>query len=137
VYTPLYDLTTLKKRGLITNGFCLPYNPELTARANELRKNMTPLESKLRTGFLKNFSLNVMAQKVIDYYIVDFYCPKLHLVVEIDGNIHDTSEAQDYDRGRTEILKNYDLKIIRFRNEEVESEFYEVCKMIMDELPKS
>lgn len=65
--------------GLITNGFCLPYNPELTARANELRKNMTPMENKLWTGFLKNFSLNVMAQKVIDYYIVNFYCPKLHL----------------------------------------------------------
>lgn len=134
--TPLYDQKILKKRGLITNGFCLPYNPKLTARANELRKNMTPMEKKLWTGFLKDFPLNIMPQKVIDNYIVDFYCSKLRLVMEIDGIIHDTCEAQDYDQERTEILKNYDLEVIRFKNEEIESEFDKVCLIIMTELQK-
>jgi very-short-patch-repair endonuclease len=120
---PLYDKKVLRERGLVTNGFYLPYNPILTARVDELRKNMTPMERKLWTGFFKDFPVNVMAQKIIDNYIVDFYCPKLCLVVEIDGNIHDTDEAQDYDQERTGILENYDLKVIRFWNEEIETEF--------------
>jgi very-short-patch-repair endonuclease len=90
---PLYDKKVLRERGLVTNGFYLPYNPDLTVRANELRENMTPMERKLWTGFFKDFPVNVMAQKIIDNYIVDFYCPKLCLVVEIDGSIHDTSSA--------------------------------------------
>ena len=77
-----------------------------------------------------------MAQKVIDNYIVDFYCPKLSLVVEIDGSAHDSLEAKNYDRERTELLENYNLKVIRFKNEEVETEFDRVCLMIMDELRK-
>lgn len=134
---PLYDKKILKDRGLVTNGFCLPYNPKLTARANELRKNMTPMERKLWTEFFKDFPLNVMAQKVIDNYIVDFYCPKLRLVVEIDGGIHDTDEARDYDQERTMLLENYNLKVIRFRNEEIETEFDRVCRALMDEIRKN
>jgi very-short-patch-repair endonuclease len=133
---PLYDKKVLQERGLITNGFCLPYNPKLTARANELRKNMTPMERKIWISFFKSFPFNVMAQKVIDNYIVDFYCPKLSLVVEIDGSTHDSLEAKDYDRERTELLEKYNLKVIRFKNEEVETEFDRVCLMIMDELRK-
>ncbi len=46
---------------------------------------------------------------------------KLSLVVEIDGDVHDTDEAQVYDQERTAILRNYNLKVIRFRNEEIKS----------------
>ena len=133
---PLYDIKVLQARGLITNGFCLPYNPKLTVRAIELRKNMTPMERKLWTEFLKGFPLNVMPQKVIDNYIVDFYCPELGLIVEIDGDVHDTTEAQNYDKERTRILENYNLKVIRFKNEEVEAEFQRVCMVIMEEYKK-
>ena len=62
---------------------------------------------------------------------------KLCLAVEIDGNIHDTYEAQDYDQERTGILENYILKVIRFRNEEIDTEFDKVCMMIMDEFHKT
>jgi very-short-patch-repair endonuclease len=133
---PLYDKKALKERGLLTNGFCLPYNPKLIARAIELRKNMTPMERKLWIRLFKNFPLKVARQKVIDNYIVDFYCAKLGLVVEVDGNVHDTYEAKEYDEERTKILENYNLKVIRFRNEEVEIEFDKVCAAVMDELRK-
>jgi very-short-patch-repair endonuclease len=115
----------------------LPYNPKLTARASELRENMTPMEYKLWKEFFKDFPLKVMPQKIIDNYIVDFYCAKLSLVVEIDGSIHDTHNAQDYDQERTGILENYNLNVIRFRNKEIETEFDRVCMIIMDELQKS
>lgn len=131
---PLYDKKVLKERGLVTNGFSLPYNPKLTSRANELRKNMTPAETKLWTGFFKTYPLNIVRQKIIDNYIVDFYCAKLDLVIEIDGNVHDTPEAQGYDIERTKILENYNLKVIRFTNTEVEAEFDKVCQIIIDEL---
>ncbi len=73
---PLYNAKILKDRGLITNGYYLPYNPKLTERAIELRKNMTLMESKLWNEFFKNFPLKVMPQKIIDNYIVDFIAPK-------------------------------------------------------------
>ncbi len=129
----LFDKRILKQRGLVTNGFCLPYNPELIPRANELRKNMTSTERKLWNELLKDFPLKVMRQKVIDNYIVDFYCAKLSLVIEIDGDVHDTDEAKIYDQERTIVLESYSLKVIRFRNSEIEMEFDEVCQRIMGE----
>jgi hypothetical protein len=60
---PIYDKKVLKKRGLVTNGFCLPYNSKLTTRANEFRKTMTPMENKLWMGFLKKFPPNVCPKK--------------------------------------------------------------------------
>jgi very-short-patch-repair endonuclease len=134
MYRALYDKKFLKKRHLITNGYCLPYNPNLVARANELRKNMTPMARKLWVELFKDFPLKVMRQKPIDNYIVDFYCSKLRLVLEIDGSVHDTREAEEYDSQRTGILENYNLKVIRFRNEEIEKEFDKVRAIITDEL---
>lgn len=131
---PLYDKKILHERGLVTNGFSLPYNPKLIARANALRKKMTPAERKLWTELFKSYPLNVVRQKIIDNYIVDFYCAKLGLVIEIDGNVHDTSEAQEYDCERTKILEDYDLKVMRFSNTEVEAEFDKVRRIIMDEI---
>ena len=130
----LYDKKTLAERGLVTNGFSLPYNPELVPRANELRKNMTQMERKLWIGLFKGYPFKVSPQKPIDNYIVDFYCAKLNLVIEIDGSIHDQPGATEYDQDRTKILESYYLKVIRFSNEEVEKEYDRVCRVLMDEL---
>ncbi len=61
------------------------YNPELKLRARELRKRGTPAEIKLwnRLRAKQFFNLQFMRQKPIDEYIVDFYCSKLKLVIEI------------------------------------------------------
>lgn len=77
-----------------------------------------------------------MRQKVIDNYIVDFYCAKLSLVIEIDGDVHDTDEAKYYDQERTIILESYSLKVMRFKNMEIDMEFDEVCKTNMAEYQK-
>jgi very-short-patch-repair endonuclease len=131
---PIYDKELLKKRGLITNGFSLPYNPNLVAIAAELRINMTPAEKKLWTKLFKSFPVKVIRQRPIDNYIVDFYCAKLNLVVEIDGSIHNSPEAQAYDQERTEILQYYGLKVMRFSNTEVEENFEGVCRIIENQL---
>lgn len=134
MYRSLYDKKLLKQRRLITNGYTLPYNPNLVERANKLRKKMTPMEQKLWDQLFRDFPLKVYRQRPIDNYIVDFYCSKLHLVIEIDGSVHDSPEAQEYDSKRTGILENYNLKVIRFRNDEVDKEFDKVRQIIMAEL---
>ena len=108
----------------------LPYNPELVARAKKLRKNMTVAEKKLWYGYLRTFTHRVHRQRPINHYIVDFYCPKLKLVIEVDGDSHFTSEAQEYDRRRTEILEGYGLQVVRFTNEQVKHDFEGVCQTI-------
>ncbi len=123
----------LKKRGLITSGFHLPYNPELVERAKELRKEMTPAERKLWYGYLRNFKYKVYRQRPIDHYIVDFYCHKLKLVIEIDGGRHFTTDGKEYDAYRTEVLQCYGLKILRFTNSEILKNFKGVCR-VLDEI---
>ena len=115
----------------------LPYNPELVARARKLRKNMTVAEKKLWYEYLRTFPHRVHRQRPINHYIVDFYCPKLKLVIEVDGESHFTPEAQEYDRKRTEILQGYGLKVVRFTNQQIMNNFEGVCSIIQKYLPKS
>ncbi len=120
---------------LNTSDFHLPYNPKLIDRAKELRKNLTPAESKLWNGYLRNFKYKVLRQRPIDHFIVDFYCHSLKLVIEIDGEIHFTEEAEAADRERTQILESYGIKVIRFTNQEVLRDFEGVCNSIEQEIP--
>ena len=107
---------------LISKGYHLPYNPDNARRARDLRNNMTTAEKELWYKVLqgKNFhSLKFLRQKVIDNFIVDFYCPSLKLAIEIDGESHYSDRAVPYDKNRTEMLKIYGVKIVRFTNAEV------------------
>lgn len=108
----------------------LNYNKDLIARAKALRKNMTPWEVKLWTCFLRNYPVRFQRQKVIDNYIVDFYCAKARLVVELDGGEHYTEMQQAHDESRTSVLQSYNLKVIRFCNTDIDNNFYEVCSAI-------
>ncbi|BAY93130.1 MULTISPECIES: endonuclease domain-containing protein [unclassified Tolypothrix] len=117
---------------LKSSDFHLPYNPKLIKRAKELRKNMTIAEKKLWYEYLRNFKFRVLRQRPINNFIVDFYCPNLQIVIEIDGDSHFTDEAQDYDIERTRILESYGLKIIRFTNNQVLNQFDSVCEQIQD-----
>ena len=117
------------------NDFCLPYNPELVAKARQLRKNMTVAEKKLWYGYLRNFQFRVLRQRPITYFIVDFYCAALKLVIEVDGDSHFTTEGRAYDARRTEILEGYGLRVIRFTNEEVLHNFEAVCDRIEAFIP--
>ena len=127
-----HDPKELFKRSLIRKWGHIPYNPELKERARELRKNMTPVEKKLWQLFLKHRPENILRQKPIDNYIADFYIPSIGIVIELDGKSHD--HRQEYDKIRTEILEQYDIKVIRYKNEQIynDNEFEFIC----DELEK-
>jgi very-short-patch-repair endonuclease len=121
-------------KDLIVTDFHLPYNPKLVERAKNLRKNMTTAEKKLWYSYLMDFKFRVLRQKPIDNFIVDFYCTKLKLVIEIDGDSHFTNDGKDYDQERTQILEGYGLKVMRFTNDEVLKDFAGVCQRI-EEIP--
>ena len=119
----------------LTDHHHLPYNHQLVERAKELRKNMTKAERKFWYEYLRDFQFRVHRQRPIDNFIVDFYCTQLKLVIEIDGDSHNSENAQAYDVERTQILEGYGLTVIRFTNQEVLSDFEGVCGVIGGLIP--
>jgi hypothetical protein len=67
----------------------------IVERASEMRKNPTEEENKMWHIILKHIKPRFIRQKIIGYYIVDFYCPKLKLIIEIDGEQHYIDENKD------------------------------------------
>ncbi|MFP4414562.1 endonuclease domain-containing protein [Coleofasciculus sp.] len=79
---------------------------------------------------MRTFKFRILRQRPIDYFIVDFYCAALKLVIEIDGDSHFTDQGKVYDFNRTSILEGYGLQVVRFTNEEVLNHFESVCQQI-------
>jgi very-short-patch-repair endonuclease len=102
---------------------------QMTARS--LRNNMTVAErilwSELRKGRCRGLSFR--RQQVIRGFVVDFYCPTLKLIVEVDGLIHESQHAMDEDRTRA--LSEAGAHVIRFTNDhvvgDVESVLYQIA----------
>jgi very-short-patch-repair endonuclease len=120
---------------LVQTKFHLPYDPRLVERAKELRKMMTIAEKKLWNDYLKKLSPRFLRQRPIDHFIVDFYCPTLKLVIEVDGEVHFTDDAQQHDEERTYVLEGYGLTVMRFSNQQVLDRFEEVCCQIAGRIP--
>lgn len=123
-----------RKQNFIKTAYHLPYNQKLVEKAKELRKNMTSAEKKLWNNYLKTLKIRFLRQRPIDNFIVDFYCAKLRLVIEIDGETHFTDEAKIYDSQRTSVLEGYGLQVIRFTNNDVYHKFEGVCECIENSL---
>lgn len=99
----------------------LNYNKNLKPLAQELRKNMTDAEkllwSRVRMKQIAGFQF--YRQAIIGNYIVDLYCPRAELVVEIDGGQHYYGEGQESDKARDNELSVLGLKVLRFSNLDV------------------
>ena len=106
------------------------HNKNLTSLARELRKNMTPEERHLWYDYLRNYPVKFLRQKVIDDYIVDFYCHEAKLIIEIDGKYHKDDAVYEKDMIRTEILESRNLKVLRIPNKEIHQNFKKVCEQI-------
>ena len=95
-----------------------------------LRKNQTNVEriiwSKLRNQQLNGFKF--FRQYSVGRYVLDFYCPKVRLAIEIDGGWHNKSDVRARDHERTDFLKLHNIKVIRFWNNEVINNSAGVCK---------
>lgn len=113
------------------------HNKKLVPNAKELRKNMTKEERHLWYDYLRNKGVRFIRQKVIDNYIVDFYCAKARLVIELDGSQHFEDKGIKYDTERTKHLEQYGLTVIRIPNNEINNNFDGVCEYLDNIISKS
>ena len=107
-----------------------PYIKANIPLAKALRKNMTPWERKLWYDFLKNYPVRFQRQKAIGNYIVDFYCAKAGLIVELDGGGHYTASQAAHDAARAQILESMHLTTLRICNADIDRNFVGVCEYI-------
>ena len=114
------------------NYFRLPFNPRLVPLAKKLRKSGN-LSEVLLWNCLKNKNfknLDFDRQKIIGNYIVDFYCPNLQIVIEIDGSSHIGKEK--YDEARDIYLMSLGLKIIHIEDVSVLKDLNQVIQYLYD-----
>ena len=106
------------------------YNPKLKALSKELRKKGTLSEvllwNALKGKQIKGYQF--IRQKPIDEYIVDFFCSKLKLIIEIDGISHNEKSERDQIRQRK--LESIGLSIIRFYEWDIRKDIRAVVKGI-------
>lgn len=107
------------------------YNKDNKQLARQLRNNMTKEEKTLWYRYLRDCGVRFLRQKPIGNYIVDFYCPKLHLVIELDGSQHYLDKGIQYDSKRTDELKEYGIKaVVRIPNNEINRNLTGVVELI-------
>jgi very-short-patch-repair endonuclease len=110
-----------------------PLPPNNRDRAKAMRRKMTPAELKLWNEVRAHrlMGLSIRRQFEIGQYIVDFACPLLKLVVELDGSQHGDDDAAERDARRTAFLEANGWTVIRFWNDDVLRDIDGVCKHIV------
>ena len=103
-------------------------------RAQELRKNMTLEERILWYQYLRTYPVQWNRQKVIGPYIVDFYCKRAKLIIELDGSQHCQDEGKAADQLRDTELEALGLTVLRYSNADVNMRFESVCQDIWNKL---
>jgi very-short-patch-repair endonuclease len=95
--------------------------PDLFRMAKDMRRNPTESEKVLWNILRKYRSKGFIfcQQHPIYIFIADFYCHKLKLVIEVDGEIHFNEEALEHDDGRSGVMEKFGIRIVRFTNDQV------------------
>lgn len=114
-----------------------PYKKTLKGISQHLRKEMTPQEKHLWYDFLKKLPVSVKRQKSLENYIVDFYIPQYKVVIEIDGNQHVMEENKANDEKRDFDLEQWGIRVLRYKNTDIDNNFNNVCNDILNQLKLS
>jgi very-short-patch-repair endonuclease len=97
----------------------ITYNSKLVEPARQLRNNSTPAEIEMWRFLQANFpEFKFLRQKPLENFIADFYCASQKLIIEIDGEIHESQKDRDKERDNFFIAK-YGIKTVRFTNQQV------------------
>lgn len=110
-------------------------NVKMTRLAQTLRTHATKEENTLWYQYLRSYPVQFRRQCVFDRYIVDFYCAKAQLVIEMDGSQHYEPTEVQRDEARTQYLESRGLRVLRFTNSDVNKNLAGVCQSI-DEVIK-
>lgn len=112
----------------------IKYNPKLKELARQLRNNSTKSEiklwQKLKRGQMYGYDFH--RQKPIDNYIVDFFCNKLQLAIELDGYSHEILEVWEKDKVKTKKLNELNIRILRFSDYQVMNDIDNILRTIED-----
>ena len=109
---------------------------KMTKLSQDLRSNATKEENALWYQYLRRYPVQFRRQCVFGGYIVDFYCAKADLVVELDGSQHYDAAGIAKDEARTRFLESLGLQVLRFSNTDVNRQRNSVCQQI-DEAVKA
>jgi very-short-patch-repair endonuclease len=105
--------------------------------ARELRQPQTPAETTLwRSLRNRNLQYKFRRQHPIDVFIIDFYCARARLLIEIDGESHFQESQMQYDQARTEYLEAFGYKVVRFTNDDVRYNINAVITKIIEEVER-
>ena len=88
---------------------------------------MTSQERHIWYDFLRNYPLAINRQKVIGNYIVDFYCAKAKIVIELDGSQHYDKSGKEKDKIRVDFLNSLGISVLRYSNRDINENFKAVC----------
>ena len=93
---------------------------QIQKRRRLLRSNMT-FSEKIVWMYLRKRQMKerFLRQYSVDNYIIDFYCPKLKIAIEIDGDVHEQEKQKKHDRVRQEYLEQIGIKFIRIKNDKL------------------
>jgi very-short-patch-repair endonuclease len=132
-----FSLILVDKNSMFQSRRRYRYNdPEKLEKATEMRKNPTPAEAKmyniLYASVVPRFPEHKFYRQSVKFgYILDFYCPTLHLGIEVDGGIHD--EQVRYDTHRDNILAKHGIHVFRFSNDDVlynsQAVAFDICQL--------
>lgn len=106
-------------------------NKVLVDRARQMRKDPTEEERKMWYMLLQGMKPRFLRQRIIGNYIVDFYCPVLKMVIEIDGEQHYLEENQEYENKRKKYIEGLRIKILRFYNSDINKKIRDVEKTVV------
>ena len=104
-------------------------NYKMLGTARALRRTSTAQERKLWYLFLRDYPVKIYKQRIIESFVVDFYCAQARLVIELDGSQHYTEQGKAYDAERSAVLEQYGLLVLRFANNDVDNYFNAVWKL--------
>ena len=118
------------ERGTFVKETTVVKNNKMLPVARRLRREMTLSEQHLWFRFLRSYPVKIYKQRIIESFVVDFYCAEARLVIELDGSQHYTEQGKAYDEERSSIMEGYGVEVLRFTNLEVDREFDAVCERI-------
>ncbi|MDO4936004.1 MAG: endonuclease domain-containing protein [Phascolarctobacterium sp.] len=130
VYTQTMNIEIRNKEGKPTEYVKILYEQHNKENSQRLRREQTKEEGKLWYIYLRKYKVTFTRQKPLGEYIVDFYCHKAKLVIEIDGAQHYESDVMLRDEERKKYLERMGLKVIRFTNWDINHNLEGVCLTI-------
>ena len=120
----------ITEENYVTQKGHLRYLEELRELVIKNRKNPTKAEDKMWRFLRKNkYGYKFIRQKPVFRFILDFYCRKLLLAIEIDGESH--IKRKNYDQARDLYLKSVNIRTVRFTNDEVLNNFDKVLEKLL------